>query len=225
MSLIPLSPKEEKATSTPTLFSWRASTSTARSSGPTPRPLAEWGFVMRIADEVWFAHGRVPMSFLRLFATRKAFIYVLEPLAQLIALTCRLRPTISSFVDRVDRQHGGGGRSSQMLRQRPGLWRDPCRLLDERHGHQFNRVASGSAANIADAVLMLTLGPSTTCSRWRASSSFERTQCGAGVRLAGCRSATPWRRFGLRGEALSCCAYRAYPKRTACTFWRFATAA
>ena len=41
-----------------------------------PRPDARkngWGFVVRLGDEVWYAYGRVPRSFLNLFAARKAF--------------------------------------------------------------------------------------------------------------------------------------------------------
>ena len=46
----------------------------------------EWGFVVRLDDEVWYAYGRVPKSFLKLFAARQAFIYVLEIFAlQLVA--------------------------------------------------------------------------------------------------------------------------------------------
>ena len=44
-----------------------------------------WGFVLRIGTKVFFAHGKIPAHFLRHFAARRAFIYVLEIVVQLIA--------------------------------------------------------------------------------------------------------------------------------------------
>ena len=61
-----------------------------------------WGFVVRINDMVLYDHGAVPPGFVRRFAQRKAFIYMLEVLAVLIAVTAcidLLPPFLTFYID------------------------------------------------------------------------------------------------------------------------------
>jgi hypothetical protein len=44
-----------------------------------------WGFVARLGDRVFFDHGVVDATTLEAFASRRAFIYMLEVLAQIVA--------------------------------------------------------------------------------------------------------------------------------------------
>ena len=44
-----------------------------------------WGFVLRLGGAVFFDHGVVPPWFLQKFASRRAFIYMLEIFAQMVA--------------------------------------------------------------------------------------------------------------------------------------------
>eukprot|EP00435_Cladocopium_sp_Y103_P013637 s2457_g3.t1 len=61
-----------------------------------------WGYVIHYESQTHFAAGRVPSSLLWKFCTRKAYIYFLEVLAQLIAfLSCTGLPSklLTSFID------------------------------------------------------------------------------------------------------------------------------
>ena len=56
-----------------------------------------WGFIVRINDKVFFSHGVVPSKVLRLFCRRRAFIYFLEIVAQMICLTV-MKDTLPALV-------------------------------------------------------------------------------------------------------------------------------
>ena len=47
-----------------------------------------WGYVIHYMGTITFASGMVPPKLIRKFCTRKAYIYFLETLAQLLALLC-----------------------------------------------------------------------------------------------------------------------------------------
>ena len=67
-----------------------------------PSFLNGWGFVWHFEGTSFYAAGRVPASIIKLFCRRKAFIYFLEVVTQLIAfLACKHVPTalILSFID------------------------------------------------------------------------------------------------------------------------------
>ena len=42
-----------------------------------------WGYVVRAGDATWYDPGSVPAWFVRKFDTRRAYIYMLEVLAQI----------------------------------------------------------------------------------------------------------------------------------------------
>ena len=61
-----------------------------------------WGYVVRIGDHVLFSHGATPRTVLDRITSRKAFIYALEILAQLMAtlsLAKRLPTSWLAFID------------------------------------------------------------------------------------------------------------------------------
>ena len=71
-------------------------------SWKSPSFVNGWGFVWHYEGVAFYAAGRVPASLIRLFCRRKAFIYFLEVVTQLIAfLACKDVPTtlILSFID------------------------------------------------------------------------------------------------------------------------------
>ena len=68
-----------------------------------------WGFVLRIGEKVFFAIGRIPVTsvtFLRQLAARRAFIYVWEIVAQLIALSTFARRLLDLWVAWIDNSAG-----------------------------------------------------------------------------------------------------------------------
>ncbi|CAE7511741.1 unnamed protein product, partial [Symbiodinium sp. KB8] len=71
---------------------------------PGTRGQNGWGYVVRIGGDVYYDYGVAPAEFLHVFAARKAFIYVLEILAQVLALVtmgCRLPQRWLAFIDNV----------------------------------------------------------------------------------------------------------------------------
>ena len=69
--------------------SWRPSTTKWTSNG--------WGFVIRSHSHVLASHGVIPPSVLQPFSRRRAFIYILELMAPVIALVS-LHKTVDPFV-------------------------------------------------------------------------------------------------------------------------------
>ena len=63
-----------------------------------------WGFVLRIGEKVFFANGTIPANFLKHFAARRAFIYVLQIVAQLIALSTFARHLPELWVAWIDQE-------------------------------------------------------------------------------------------------------------------------
>ena len=65
-----------------------------------------WGFVVRVNDVILYDHGTIPADFVRRFAPRKAFIFMLEILAVLIAATSCIDvlPPFTTFY--IDNQAG-----------------------------------------------------------------------------------------------------------------------
>ena len=110
-----------------------------------------WGFVLRIGTKVFFAHGTIPLNFLRHFAARRAFIYVLDIVAQLIALATFARQLPELWIAWIDNSASeaalkkGYGKDMAVNGVLAAFW-----ALAMRWSPDFNRVKS--AANIADAV-------------------------------------------------------------------------
>ena len=61
-----------------------------------------WGYVIRIGDRIFYDHGVTPTWLVQIFATRKAYIYMVEILAQLVAFVtfgAKLPAAIIAFID------------------------------------------------------------------------------------------------------------------------------
>ena len=112
-----------------------------------------WGFVLRIGTKVFFANGTIPIHFLKHFAAHRAFIYVLEIIAQLIALTTFARHLPELWVAWIDNSAGeaalkkGHGKDMAVNGVLAAFWALASRM---RWSPEFNRAKS--AANIAHAV-------------------------------------------------------------------------
>eukprot|EP00435_Cladocopium_sp_Y103_P004623 s893_g1.t1 len=65
-----------------------------------------WGYVIHFQDETYFASGTVPSWLLKKFCSRKAYIYFLEVLAQLIALISCARLTSKLLISFIDNTSG-----------------------------------------------------------------------------------------------------------------------
>ena len=112
-----------------------------------------WGFVLRLGSEVYYDYAEVPAEVLRAFVTRKAFIYALEVVAQVIALAAFGRWIPSAWIAFIDNVAGqcalskGYGRDSAVNGILTTFW-----ALAARRGWRphFERVTS--KANTADAV-------------------------------------------------------------------------
>ena len=90
-----------------------------------------WGFVVRIGATVFYDCGTAPADFLDLFASRRAFIYVLEILAQVLALVT-LRPPAPGPMAGVHRQCRRPMGPDQGLRTRRVNQRRPRSFLVHR---------------------------------------------------------------------------------------------
>lgn len=64
-----------------------------------------WGFVVRMQHKTVYAHGVLPDGFLRRFVTRRAFIYMMEILAAVMAVYVR-HELPKYFILFVDNQAG-----------------------------------------------------------------------------------------------------------------------
>ena len=122
---------------------------------PTHRQKAAngWGYVLRIGDQVFYDHGVAPTWFVKIFATRKAYIYMLEILAQLVAFVtfgAKLPTAIIAFIDNTAGQAAltkGYGKDGAVNGMIAAFW-----SLAAHQGWlvEFERVPS--KANVADAV-------------------------------------------------------------------------
>jgi len=114
-----------------------------------------WGFVLFPADrsQPIFAHGEIPGGFLKVFAQRKAYIFVLEALAQCIplwALHSLLAGPYWAFVDNDAARHAlAKGYSGNLAANTivSAFW---ATAAAHASSPWFERVSS--AANIADAI-------------------------------------------------------------------------
>ncbi|CAE7923243.1 unnamed protein product [Symbiodinium sp. KB8] len=120
---------------------------------PGTRGQNGWGFVVRIGGDVYYDYGVAPAEFLHVFAARKAFIYVLEILAQVLALVTmgrRLPQRWLAFIDNVAGQWAltkGYGKDPAVNGILASFWATAS-LSDWLP--DFRRVPS--KANVADAI-------------------------------------------------------------------------
>ena len=120
---------------------------------PTDRWTNGWGFVLVIDDEVFYSRGVVPAWFLRRFASRKAFIYVLEIVAQLLPLLAfgeRLPSFWTAYIDNAAGQWAllkGYGKDDAVNGVLSAFWASAARHC---WFPEFVRVPS--KANVSDAV-------------------------------------------------------------------------
>ena len=75
---------------------------------PGSKGSSGWGFVVRIGATVFYDCGTAPADFLDLFASRRAFIYVLEILAQVLALVTLSRQLPARWLAFIDNVAGNG---------------------------------------------------------------------------------------------------------------------
>ncbi|CAE7266077.1 unnamed protein product [Symbiodinium microadriaticum] len=120
---------------------------------PHQRAANGWGYVLRIGDRVFYDHGVVPPWFVKLFAARRAYIYMLEVFAQIIAFAKMMPPTIVAFIDNTAGQAAltkGYGKDAAVNGMISAFW-----TLAARRGWfvEFERVPS--KANVADAATSL----------------------------------------------------------------------
>ena len=89
-----------------------------------------WGYVVQIDEQVFYDFGEAPTWFLDVFAERKAFIYALEILAQVLAIAtfaARLPPLWTAYIDNVAGQcaltkgYGNSGAVNGMVATMWGL--------------------------------------------------------------------------------------------------------
>ena len=112
-----------------------------------------WGYVVRVGDTTWYDSGSVPVWFVRKFDTRRAYIYMLEVLAHILAVVTLAKHLGEDWVAFIDNAAGqwalnkGYGRDPAFNASSPpsGRWRP-------RHSWRptFYRVTS--EANIADPI-------------------------------------------------------------------------
>ena len=112
-----------------------------------------WGLVLRINGEPFFSHGQVPPHVLRRYCSRKAYIYFLEIVTQVICLTFfrqQLPHLVVSFIDNQPGKHAltkGFGKDRAINRLLAMVWR----LITHYQWHvSFEWVRS--QCNIADGV-------------------------------------------------------------------------
>eukprot|EP00435_Cladocopium_sp_Y103_P022676 s2362_g5.t1 len=112
-----------------------------------------WGYVIHFEGTTYYAAGRVPKWLLKKFCTRKAFIYFLEVLAQLIAFLSCLRFPSALRISFIDNTSGN-------FALRKGYCKDEC--ICNMIALTWHLIASGewhvhlewaaSALNISDQV-------------------------------------------------------------------------
>ena len=65
-----------------------------------------WGFIVRTPNKVVYAHGELPLAFIQRFTQRRAFIYMMEVLAAVMAVVFLQEELPPYFVMFVDNQAG-----------------------------------------------------------------------------------------------------------------------
>ena len=118
---------------------WKPADQDIPSWGRTPPETLRngWGFVVTIQGTTFFAHGHVPYWFVREFASRRAYIYMLEIVAQLLpilAMHDQLDRYIIMFVDNELARHAlsrGFGKDNSINCLLQHSWR----FLEEKSLH------------------------------------------------------------------------------------------
>lgn len=101
-------------------FNWSSRTSINMTNG--------WGFVASSGDQPLCGHGSIPPSLLSAFAKRKAFIYVLELMAPLIAMVSLHQVLCNFIVLWIDNRSGlaalekGWGKNDEVNNMLTFLW-------------------------------------------------------------------------------------------------------
>jgi len=121
---------------------------------PTPHQRATngWGYVLRLGRKVYYA-GVVPECFVKLFWTRKAYIYMLEVFPQLVAFVnfaTHLPQSIMAFIDNTAGQavfSKGYGKDTVINDMISAFW-----SLAAYHGWFVEFEGVPCKANVADAV-------------------------------------------------------------------------
>ena len=112
-----------------------------------------WGYVLLLDGHVFYDYGVIEPEHLAPFAARKAFIYVLEIVAQVLPLVTfarRLSPFWVAFIDNVAGQFAlmkGYGKDPSVNGILASFW---GLAADRQWSPDFHRVPS--AANVSDAV-------------------------------------------------------------------------
>ena len=112
-----------------------------------------WGFVLHTHQGTYFAHGTIPGHRLGRFTERKAFIYALEIIAQMIALIVTKHLWKHSIWCWIDNEPGkmalkkGCGRDRKVNRLLAALW---SFVTKENMDPHWRRVCS--SANISDGI-------------------------------------------------------------------------
>ncbi|CAE7389000.1 unnamed protein product, partial [Symbiodinium pilosum] len=112
-----------------------------------------WGYVVRVGDTAWYDSGSVPAWFVRKFGARRAYIYMLEVLAQILAVVTLADALGEDWVAFIDNAAGqwafnkGYGRDPSVNDLLSAFW-----SLAAMHSWRptFHRVTS--EANIADPI-------------------------------------------------------------------------
>ena len=97
------------------------------------------GVCRPLGDEVWYAYGRVPKSFLNLFAARKAFIYVLEIFAQLMAAIVFAKRLPQLWIAWIDNTAGEAPLIKRYGKDPAGSWRPSGLWRRAKHGHPSSK--------------------------------------------------------------------------------------
>ena len=112
-----------------------------------------WGFVVHTHQGTYFAHGEIPGQLLGRFTERRAFIYALEIIAQMIALISTRHLWEHSIWCWIDNEPGktalkkGCGRDRKVNRLLAALW---SFITKEKMDPHWRRVCS--SANISDGI-------------------------------------------------------------------------
>ena len=112
-----------------------------------------FGFVVKTGERVWYAAGSVPYWFLRHFCSRRAYIFVLEAIAQILpvlALQQWLPKQLLLFMDNEPSRRAlvrGYGRDDSVNKLMQVAWRF---FEEEEFRPEWQRVTS--SANISDKV-------------------------------------------------------------------------
>ncbi|CAE7826193.1 kanC [Symbiodinium sp. CCMP2592] len=134
---------------------WKPSDEDIPNWGRTPPETLRngWGFVVTVQGQTHFAHGRVPYWFVRAFTSRRAYIYMLEIVAQILplfAMEDQLDRHVMLFVDNEPARHAltrGFGKDESINCLLQHAWRF---LEAQSFRPAWQRVTS--SANVSDSV-------------------------------------------------------------------------